>query len=467
MKTFVTTSSATQPLGASTGQKVLRIASGAFAGRIALLYQDTVGSISLRWADAPYTSWPGSTTLANDAADSPFDAWMDSAGDIFLVYTQGISFDLLFRRITFSAGVWTAGSSVLIYNTDDCYFHSITFEAAQRLWVTYTRIAAGSYFINAQKSDDFGLTWAAGAGETLSAAGTSAFSQIIVSGSLVQAFYTLSGTKLALKDKHVIASEFNVEQTLASGAGFDKHFHAAAAPDGRVGLLYDHGTLSYREFDGVLWLAAQEIDSSGGASPRVTFSGSSAALTYLQNFGANQNRLMSSVSQGGSFTTPADLTLARAALGNLSLFDASAGTYENLTAQASSGSAADVFHSISGALISGLGDAIYFGQTERFNYLQLALSTVGVGGNVAWQYFDGAGWIAFTPTVGAYHFTLGARDHLLWADIDSTPTNWQTTTINGVPGFYVRAIVNGVFSAAPIGSQLTGIPNTTELITEV
>lgn len=467
MKTFVTTSSATDPLGISTGQKVLRVTSGAYSQRIALLYQDTTGSISLRWAAAPYTSWSSPTTLASDSDDSAFDAWMDSAGDIFLVYTQGITFNLLFRRITFSAGAWSAGSPVTIYSTDDCFFPSITYEDPQRLWVTYTRVAAGSYYINAQKSDDFGVSWVSGAGEALSDAGTSAFSQIVVSGAFVYAFYTLSGTKLALRDKHVNITQFNAEQTMASGAGFDEHFHAAVAPDGRVGLCYDHGALRYRVYDGAQWLVSQEVDAVGGDSPRVTFSGSSAVLMYLQNFGANQNRLLYAIAQGGSFTTPDDLTLSRAALANLTLYAASAGTYENLTTQASSGTAADVFHSVSGAQISVIGDAVYFGQSERFNYLQLILSTVGVGGVVAWQYFDGSGWTAFVPTDGEYHFTLGARDQLLWADIDSTPADWQTTTINSVTGFYVRAIVTGSFTTAPIGSQATGIPNTTELITEV
>ncbi|MFQ5606490.1 MAG: hypothetical protein ACE5GA_00980, partial [Candidatus Zixiibacteriota bacterium] len=415
---------------------------------------------------APYTSWSGAVSLAVDADNSPFDCWMDSAGDIFLVYTKVTTFDLLFRRITFSSGAWTAGAAVTIYSADDCFFPSITFEDPLRLWVTYTRLSGGSYYINAQKSDTWGVTWVAGAGETLSAAGTSAFSQIVVSGNWVYAIFTLSGTKLALKDKHVSISLFNDEQTLASGAGFDEHFHASVAPDGRVGVLYDHGSLRYREYDGTQWLASREIDSVGGEYPRVSFPGNVTLLTYLSSFGTNQNRLLYSSAQGGTFSTPADLSASRSTLASVTAFESSSGTYENLTSQASSAGAADVFHSASGALLKSANDALYLGQSERFSMVQVILSTVGAGGAVAWQYFDGSGWVNVTPVDGAYHLTLGARELAIWNDLDSTPANWQTTTVNGVTGFFIRALVTAAFTTAPIGSQITAVPYTVALVTE-
>ncbi|MCH9032702.1 MAG: hypothetical protein IIB00_10660, partial [candidate division Zixibacteria bacterium] len=406
------------------------------------------------------------TTLASDANDSSFDAWMDSGGDIFMVYTAATSFNLLFRRVTFSGGAWSPGSAVTINSTDDCYYPSVTLEPPNRLWALYTRVTAGSYYINAIKSDDWGVTWIVGAGEVLTGAETSAFSKVVIAGIYIYAIYTLSGTKLAVKRKAFNAGIFDSETILASGSGYDEHFHAAVASDDRIGVVYDNSQLNFREWDGDSWLAATLLDSLGADYPRIKFADNVPFVFYLQSSGTGQFRTLTTNRRTGSFSTPIDLTKSGTSLEKVFLYGATAGTYEDLTTAASDSTSADIFHSNTSALLKDKDDALYFGMSERFYYLKALLSTVGTGGALVWQYFDGSSWITFTPSGGVYDLTASDKELLLWNDLDSTPQAWERNTVNGSNLYFVRAVVGTAFSVAPIGTQLTAISNSQALITE-
>ena len=127
---------------------------------------------------------------------------------------------------------------------------------------------------------------------------------------------------------------------------------------------------------------------------------------------------------------------------------------------------ADVFHSNTSALLKDKDDAIYFGMSERFYYLKALLSTVGTGGTLVWQYFDGSSWITFTPSGGVYDLTASDKELLLWNDLDSTPQAWERNTVNGSNLYFVRTLVGTAFSVAPVGTQLSAIANSKALITE-
>ncbi|MFQ5608503.1 MAG: hypothetical protein ACE5GA_11190, partial [Candidatus Zixiibacteriota bacterium] len=314
MNLFLATSSATNPVGLPTGRKLLRVMSGAYMNRMSLLTQNDSGEIELRWADAPYTTWSSPVVMASDSADSPFDCWMNDTGDIFLVYTTAVAFDLVMRKLPFSAGVWSANSPLTINNVDDCYFPSIDLEPDSRLWVSYTRMTGGSAYINAIKSDDWGVTWTVGAGETLGGPETSAYSQIIVTPALVFVVYTLSGTKLGAREKPFLASNFNPEVTLASGTGFDENFHVAASGDGRLGVLFDIGSLNYKEHDGSQWLSTVLVDNAGADKPRLRFSGNDPLALYTQVADSGQLRTLYSTRKTGSFGVGVDLDPGKTAL---------------------------------------------------------------------------------------------------------------------------------------------------------
>ncbi len=463
---LITTSTAGSPLGDGSARKLLRITEGTYANRLVLLYQDTPSSISLRYADPPYDNWSTPQTIASDSADSPFDCFMNTNGDIFLAYTAATTFDMLHRQLTFSSGSWTVGSANTVYSVDDCYFPSITLEQPNRLWITYTRVVGSNHYINAIKSDDWGVTWIVGAGEELVGPVTSAYSQIIIADNQLYVFYTYSGSNFVVRNKFFFVGAFSSEVPLASGTGFDQHFHARVAADNRIGVTYDDGALHYREFDGSQWSTVENIDATGGQYPRVGFIDNAATVYYLQNFGSNQTRLLYAPKENGAFLAGADLIPSWTQLDSVALFSQSAGTYVDLTSESSTSAAADIFHPTSSALLDTIGDAVYFGHSAPFNYLKLILSTAGVGGSVTWQYFDGSGWVTFTPTDGAYHLTSSSQELTLWADGSAAPTDWQQTVINGSSRFYVRAIVSASYSTKPVATQLTAIANLSEFITE-
>jgi hypothetical protein len=167
------------------------------------------------------------------------------------------------------------------------------------------------------------------------------------------------------------------------------------------------------------------------------------------------------------FSYPETLDARKSFLQRLLVYDASAGTYQSKTGEASSTDSADIFHSTSGALISAIGDSVFFGVDKPFHYLRLLLSTIGSGGEVVWKYWDGQSWKAFTPTSGIWHFTSTEKYLLLWPDYSSIPPDWQKKTIDDYDLYWISASVTSAFSTSPIGSQITAVSNLQALLLQV
>jgi len=142
------------------------------------------------------------------------------------------------------------------------------------------------------------------------------------------------------------------------------------------------------------------------------------------------------------------------------LYDSSASTYSDQSANAASGATADLYHPSSGRIIDTAGDSVYLGGDRKFRYLFIILSTVGSGGTLSYSYFDGINWKAFTPSGGVYGFDSAEKRLLLWDDYDSIPSDWQKSTVDGVSRYWIRIEVVSSFTTAPLGSQLTSISDT-------
>lgn len=95
-------------------------------------------------------------------------------------------------------------------------------------------------------------------------------------------------------------------------------------------------------------------------------------------------------------------------------------------------------------------DSIMIGSTEEFTELKINTGTVGVGGTVSWEYWNGA-WTALTGVVdNTTGFTASGEKTVRW----SLPTDWVAVAINGSATlFYVRAKVTGVYSTNPVLTQ--------------
>lgn len=467
MKRFLSISNAAYPLGVAAGKKLFKVFSGEYAGRIAALFQNGAGEIKLTYADYPYVEWSSPTAVISDSADSPFDAVIDGGGNIYLAYSLGASFNLVLRKLSFADGLWSAGSLNTIYDGDDNYFPSIIVESSGRLWVGWSRLVTGSYYINVKFSDDDGVTWPNGSsspGTSLTNAETGAYAKLIIWSNYLYAVYTRGGSALAYRRKHSSAGIWETEVLIASGTSLDEHFDVAVSENGKIGVFFDDNRLRFREYDGDLWSGIVEIDGDGGIFPQIKYSGNEPYLLYLSDYGSAQRRILFSRRSENLFSNPALLDSRKDALSRLFCYSSASGTYQDLTSAAASGTAGDIFHTTTGAMLKNAGDALYFGMEEKFHFLKLLLSQTGSGGTVLWQYYDGADWRSFTPAGGEYDFSLTDREALLWEDYLSIPSDWQKKTVNGAEKFWQRAMVDAPFSTGPVGSQITAITELQSLI---
>jgi hypothetical protein len=100
-----------------------------------------------------------------------------------------------------------------------------------------------------------------------------------------------------------------------------------------------------------------------------------------------------------------------------------------------------------------VGDAYIFGHHEQFGQLKLDITTLGTGGTITWEYWNGA-WTALSGvTDGTNSFANSGINIVSW----TIPGDWATSTINGQgPFFYMRArFSSGTFSASPKARRVT------------
>lgn len=141
--------------------------------------------------------------------------------------------------------------------------------------------------------------------------------------------------------------------------------------------------------------------------------------------------------------------------------DSSGGpSYVDYTTAANSGADNDVipYPATEASGASGTGDTFLIGHTKPFAALTFdtAGSTAGVGGAVAWEYWNGVAWTAHSSvTDGTTSFTAAAADGLQvrWAMPPSF--NWEPKVINGSASlFWTRARCTTVWTTNPTISQI-------------
>ncbi|MGB9521626.1 MAG: hypothetical protein ACPL6F_02610, partial [Anaerolineales bacterium] len=101
-----------------------------------------------------------------------------------------------------------------------------------------------------------------------------------------------------------------------------------------------------------------------------------------------------------------------------------------------------------------VGDAYYFGGKEPFYKLRLNIGTAGAGTwTIVWEYYNGSTWTSITdifdPTNGFKNGT-GNKDIVF-----SPPTDWASTSVNGIPAYWIRARVSSfsTITTQPKGTQ--------------
>jgi hypothetical protein len=287
---------------------------------------------------------------------------------------------------------------------------------------------------------------------------------MVIRESYLYCIYEVGGTKLTYRRKHCNVSAWDSEIELASGTNLDYHFDAAVSADSKIGVVFDDSALKFREYDGNLWSSLIEIDSDGGSFPQIRYFDNIPYIVYLSSFGSNQNEILYTCRSQNIFSPPEILDKRKNLLSKVLCYNASSGDYEDLTDAAGDGLTGDIYHSESGAIFKNVGDALYLGMDDKFNYLKIILSTAGSGGAVAYQYYNGQDWCGFAPSGGTFQFDVTDRELLLWNDYTGLPVDWQKKTIDNAEKFCVRIMVSTPYTTAPVGTSITAITNITGLL---
>lgn len=468
---LISTTTAAFPTGLPPQDRLFRVPSGPFAGRLVAVFAHAPSVIAWVSADSPYTSWAAPADIISDAADDPSAAFMDDNGNLFIAYTQQTTGALISVKLTFSGGTWATQAPVTVYDsgTSANRYPSVHIDSYDRIWIAWTRDDSGVISLRVKKSTDGGQTFGAGsadAGTDLSGTVTETFSRLAERAGYLHCLFTVGGTAIKSRSLELDAAIWNPPDTLYSGQGLSRDFTAAVAPDGMLGVLFAaDGALYLKEFDGATWGALQTVNAGPSMSPSLRYLDNSPHAQFLQTIGTAQNELLESHRTGSTFTPPAGVLPQCAPLSTLLCFDADAGVaYADLTAPAASAVGADVFHSASGALVVQIEDAVYFGADARFSLLRILLSTSGNGGVIVWSYWNGAEWTAFVPASGGNHLDSPNACVRLFADGLSAPVDWQKSLVNNVNRHWIRATVAGSYTIPPVGSQITAVPNLSNLI---
>jgi len=464
------TSTAQSPTGLPTQKKIFRVASGAYTGRLVALYARTASNLAITWSDPPYTSWSSPANFVTESDDLPFDAVMDAGGHIHVAYTQTGTGALRVIKLAYLNGGWAPQTAVTIYDTASSTnkYPSIARDSYNRLWAAWTRDDAGAITLRAKSSTDDGATWGTGAtdpGTDLSGSVSSVYGRLVSRPTHLHCLYTVGASEARHRKIDLDAALWDAADVLYTGTGLDSNITGGVAPDGRLGALFvADAKLLLKEFDGAVWGALQTVVNQSCLSPSLRHIGLTPYAVFLQPLGTDQNRLFESHRSGAAFTAPSPVLSHQSIFSSVFCYDTDAPTpFADRTAEAASSAGGDVSHPTSGGMLKSVNDALYLGADDRFSFIRILLSQNGGGGTVIWSYWSGSAWTTFTPASGAYDFSAANKGVRLFTDLDSSPTDWQKTVVNGANRYWIRILCATAFTTTPIGSQITSVPKSSNL----
>ncbi len=466
MHKLLDTSTASIPTGVSPQRKLFKLGYGVYAGRLVCLFGESPSSINMSWADPSYTSWKNPSALITDSADYPFSACIDRDGNIYVVYVQQTTLNLVFFKLIFSAGSWCCGSPVTVLNAGSAYYPAIVRGDNGDLWCAFSYYDSGTqtYTTRIKSSTDGGLTWGTGPADTGTALSGSSSDMAYVNlnfmGNDLYAVYSQSRSNLYFRKRDSSGGSWDSAVSLFNSNYIDSEFDCAVSSDLKLGIAICPSSASnvyFREYDGVNLSGLQEAAAVSAKAPQIIYKSTRPYLFYARDIG-NSLFLPSYAYKDGENFTAGDLINGVGFFDKVMLYNGNAQTYQDKTNEAINADAADVYHSSSNAIIDDAGDCLYIGKDSKFFCAAIILSTAGNGGTVVWEYYNGAEWESFIPESGAYNFNESSKVVYLWNDLESAPSDWQSSSVNSENKLWVRARVTGDFTTAPVGTQVAASP---------
>ena len=465
MEKLIDSSSSFYATGIVPQAKIFKIQSGQYKDRVIAIYPKEANTLVFSWSDPPYLSWSSPTNIVANSADYPASAFMDTSGNVYVVYTVQSTLKLACVKLSFSSGTWTVGTAHIICGVQSNYYPSIIKDSLNRLWAgwSYYDSSTFRYYVNIKASADDGVTWGLGEtdpGTALTTGTTSCYPQLLFAFPYIFCFYSDGGTKLAYRRMEISASSWETEIVLYSGSNINDDFHSALSCDNRIGIVFPgSSSLLYKEYDGNSWSGLFTVAEVSPISPILRFSDKAPYVFYGKNIGNKQNQLFYSYLENNSFVASLPLVEGAKTFDKVLCYDDSATTkYYDKTTEASNTASGDVFHPTSLSLIKDPEDCLYLGMNFKFNLVRMVLSVAGVGGEISWSYWNGEAWVEFIPYSGAYHLDALEKTIVLWQDLNSSPSFWQQCLVNSQNKFWIKLKVKTAFTTAPVGTQITAVP---------
>ncbi len=427
-------------------------------------------------------NWTCGGQVSNDLTNLMYaSATVDASDNIYLVYSTDTAtinafYGVFYRKLTKGAGsTWTLGAAQTVASggTLDGYsFAVIEVEGDTRLWVAARYYDNNNYQVSVFNSSDLSdaPTWTLSQ-RTLDNAGNSSayhYPALVRFGSNIGVIYnSQTGTNLRWRwreDSDGLTS-WNPEAPVSPSAISTPTFSAVGDALGKVYVTLNTSTNVYFTFwNGLAWSANATVSSTAYSSGWVSVGivGTTAYVYYgdttnLSTALPGNRRFVykkglppyATVNFDASATTVINW---HGVLDKYWKYTAAAdGSYADITGAAANTTAADT------ALPSAIGDIGYFGKLQKFDALSWGLSTVGIGGQLFWEYWNSSAWVGLNGFLGVSNPSLLVGSGYLTF---LPPSDWATTIVNGeeTPYYYLRARVVVPFTTPAVATQLSDIP---------
>lgn len=420
----------------------------------------------------------------------------DSLDNIYVVY--GASTDILYRKLSRSGASWTVGDSqtavtpsgsITGYQASD-----VAVEGTSRIWISSKSLNTSSEFNVAvfySDSQNSAPTWTQSTAALASNSSTSNnnHNSITRFGTKIGVLYS-NGTNLSFRyrDDADGLTSWNSESTPITGTTGTINSRFSSTVDSSNNLhvaahtnitASSPGPLKYNFFNGSSWATEVSVASSNlfGAttsSVKISTDGTSVWIFYPDRTGfagsADIGRpgYKKGVSPFGSGDFDASSTAFNSyekTYDKVWMYDSSGNSYAEETTDAASTNSADV------TFAGDIGDIFYLGMLEPYRAIGPYLSTNGVTGVIAYEYWNGSTWATLT-TNGSVSPNLtscaSASVNSACGTWFNPPADWATTAVNGegTPYYYVRGRLTTGYTVTPVGTQLRALNKINSLTTE-
>ncbi|HVZ66924.1 MAG TPA: peptidoglycan DD-metalloendopeptidase family protein [Patescibacteria group bacterium] len=499
----INTSSDLNATQASTQHHIVRTSDGTLHSFVQVGTQTaTCGGSSksgLLWFNSTDNgaTWTCQAQLSSDTTNLFYaDARVDTSDNIYVVYSvnttgRNNAYDVIYQKISYNgSSSWTAQTPQTVLDgsgSATAYsYATIELESTTRAWIATRYYDGTNYGVTVQYSNSLGNapTWTQSISnlDTVGSTNTKHIPTMIRFGTSIGVIWsdqTANGLYWRTRGDSDSLSSWTAQVAVFTATGLvTPTFAAATDNQGHIYVATNAATSVYLNyFNGATWTAALTVSSAAASAAFVSLStdGDNVWVFYGDTTnlaaGLSGNRRLVYKECYPPFLVTADCDTNSTSVNSYQdIFDkswafrATGSVYTDVTTAAGNTTTADVFNSSSTKMVSALGDIIYFGKTVQYDAISWAISTAGVGGTIVWEYCSGVdgsnncnAWSTLSFTASSTpSFTATTNGYGAF----TPPGGWVAGKVNTDSStyYYIRARVSVAYTTAPIGTQMTSIP---------